>query len=625
MGVTSGPDGQTERHLARLRTTALLTSVAQRMDRARLRATEPYLVGHLVVDLRRPSGWRVLPGRFASLVGRVRRRGTPEGRVRLPSQVAPRQPGVALVAARDSLVADLEGGLGLVPADPAWFDHQFLDVDLVVAEHGPDHRRSRSPRARRRLFEVAGRRGVRRVVWDSVGTGPLPPDLAATADVIVAGSSIRAAELTGSHPATPVVVVPGIVDPRRGRSPGRTAVGPLDICFAPLWTPGRRPVDIPALNELLRGASEAGTLTIVDDSPRRRSRLRYPSQVSPAVVSSSDRTGDVGRPSVLLHAHPSPDRIDPSLFAALASRIPVVSVPHPGVEEIFGSDVPMPAGRAAIDAVLADLLDPTVRDRAAHLGWRRVMGTHTAERVAGRILRASGLPSIDDSTPSVDVIIATNRPAQIGFALDNVRRQIHPRVRLLFVAHGDSFDIPDLRNRLAEFPDSRLIEMPATCTLGECLNAAIDAGEGDWFAKFDDDDWYGPHYLSDMLLARKVTDSAVLGKGAVYMHFQSDDTTVLRHPDKEFARIGLVAGPTLLVDRSRLGAIRFPALNVGEDTGFLAACSAAGLRPFSTDRFNFVQVRRANPASHTWEVDEAKLRRDSVPVGSGLRLDVAGV
>jgi len=628
MGVTPEAVVRAERRLEALRARVLLDSAARRMDRSRLRASTPYLVGHLIVDLRRSTGWRLLPTRIRSLVGRPRRRRTSGGRLHLPSLEAPRQPGVALAAVRDDLLAELGGALGIVPADPAWFDHQSLDTDLVIAEVGLLSRKGSAARAVRSLLGTAGTHDQPRVLWDVSDSGPLPGGLGAPADVVVVESNARAAELAHSHRGTAIVVVPGIAAHRVPGPRAQSAPDGVHICFAPLWTPARRPHRLPDLDDLLLGAREVGTLSILDDSPRRRRRLRYPHDVTTSVLRKSlaaTRAEHLRDRHIVLHAHPSQDRMDPSLFAALTSRTPVVSVPHRGVEEIFGSDVPMPSGRAEIADVLTNLLDPTARDRTAHLGWRRVMGSHSAEHVSGRILRAAGLPAVEDSKPTVDVIIATNRPGQVGFAFDNVRRQLHPFVRPILVAHGDGFDIPDLRNRLSEFPGAILVEMPATRTLGECLNAGVDAGDGDWFAKFDDDDWYGPHYLSDMLLARRITDSAVLGKRSVYMHFESDDTTVLRHPDKEYARIGLVAGPTLLVDRSRLGSIRFPALNVGEDTGFLAACSNAGLRHFSTDRFNFVQMRRANPGSHTWEVDETALRRDSVPVGSGLRLDVVEV
>jgi hypothetical protein len=42
---------------------------------------------------------------------------------------------------------------------------------------------------------------------------------------------------------------------------------------------------------------------------------------------------------------------------------------------------------------------------------------------------------------------------------------------------------------------------------------------------------------------------------------------------------------------------------------------------FSADRFNFVQARRADPASHSWGIRDDELRADSVYFADGLPLD----
>jgi hypothetical protein len=45
----------------------------------------------------------------------------------------------------------------------------------------------------------------------------------------------------------------------------------------------------------------------------------------------------------------------------------------------------------------------------------------------------------------------------------------------------------------------------------------------------------------------------------------------------------------------------------GEDTGFLEAVVAGGGRIYSADRFNFVQMRAAEGAAHTWAATDAEL------------------
>ena len=49
----------------------------------------------------------------------------------------------------------------------------------------------------------------------------------------------------------------------------------------------------------------------------------------------------------------------------------------------------------------------------------------------------------------------------------------------------------------------------------------------------------------------------------------------------------------------------FQPVAVGEDTGFLRAVHAAGKVIYSSDRFNYFQVRTGD--GHTWQVEDAEL------------------
>jgi hypothetical protein len=49
----------------------------------------------------------------------------------------------------------------------------------------------------------------------------------------------------------------------------------------------------------------------------------------------------------------------------------------------------------------------------------------------------------------------------------------------------------------------------------------------------------------------------------------------------------------------------------------LDECRRRGLGIYSTDRFNFVAERRADPASHTWTIDRRTFLESTVRVGPG--------
>ncbi len=124
-------------------------------------------------------------------------------------------------------------------------------------------------------------------------------------------------------------------------------------------------------------------------------------------------------------------------------------------------------------------------------------------------------------------------------------------------------------------------------TLGECLNRLVTAADGDVVAKVDDDDLYGPHYLSDHC-TRSTTPGRRSSASSPPHVPRGPGRDDLRFPDREHRYTDLVMGPTIVT-----GARRRPrppvrrAVGRGEDTGFLRDVVAAGGRVYSADRFSF--------------------------------------
>ena len=63
-----------------------------------------------------------------------------------------------------------------------------------------------------------------------------------------------------------------------------------------------------------------------------------------------------------------------------------------------------------------------------------------------------------------------------------------------------------------------LVVVPAdsSLTLGACLNLGIDASDGAHVAKIDDDNFYGRHYLLDLVDALDYSGAGIAGKWAHY-------------------------------------------------------------------------------------------------------------
>ena len=249
-----------------------------------------------------------------------------------------------------------------------------------------------------------------------------------------------------------------------------------------------------------------------------------------------------------------------------------------------------------------------------------VVSPHTYQRRMNDILRALSMEPSGAAPPRITILAATNRPDRLPNLLDSVRRQIHPEIELIVLLNSDRFDPDEVEKAAADLPRVRVFHLPESYTLAECLNHGLEHATGEWVAKFDDDDLYGPHYLTDLLLATRYTDAAILGKRSCFCWLEASRQLVRRFPEHVHRHVEFVTGASLFVRRDVFDRVRFSPVVRGTDTLFQQECRSLGMRVYAADPYNFVVVRQANPAAHTWAItDEAVLRR-AVPVAEELDL-----
>jgi Glycosyl transferase family 2 len=188
-----------------------------------------------------------------------------------------------------------------------------------------------------------------------------------------------------------------------------------------------------------------------------------------------------------------------------------------------------------------------------------------------------------------------------------VGRQVDVDVELLLVLHGLSLDHSEIvaRARHHGVETIRIIEAEAGRTLGACLNLGVDAAGGGYIAKMDDDNFYGRHYLKDLVRAFDFTDAGIVGKWAHYVWLRASGAVMLRYPDAEHTYERRVQGGSMLLDGDLVRGLRFADLPHGVDSDILDRAMADGVRIYSGDRFNFVSVRGTDRNAHTWAVSDA--------------------
>jgi spore maturation protein CgeB len=305
----------------------------------------------------------------------------------------------------------------------------------------------------------------------------------------------------------------------------------------------------------------------------------------------------------------SPTVCSRRLFELSAAQTAVVTSPAASIEPFFGADVSVVRSPEETREALSALVQhDEYRDRMTLRAHRGVFDDHLYSHRVDTVLRALGITTAD-RTRSVSAVVPTNRPDQIDNVLGFVGRQSHQPTQLILVQHGFSLDPGELKARAKDrgVDDVVVLTADISLTLGACMNVGVGSADGDFVAKMDDDNFYGRHYLRDLIRAFDYTDADVVGKWAHLVHLQGSGATLLRFPHAEHRFTALVQGGTLVVRRATARELGFEDLPRRVDTTFLKKVRADGGTVYSTDRFNFVSIRRADLSSHTWTISDKEI------------------
>lgn len=315
------------------------------------------------------------------------------------------------------------------------------------------------------------------------------------------------------------------------------------------------------------------------------------------------------------------------VFEVLASSTPIVSTPSKGIDELFNGIVPTVTDEKECEEVLNKLMgDHSYRKKIGHKGYREVLINHTYGERTKQILEKIDLLNKSgsfDSTPKVSIVLSTNRPSFVENIKKNFSRQVYKNIEFILILNNDSFEIDKISANFSDFENIKIFQIPQDKCLGQCLNYAIEKMTGDILLKMDDDDIYLENYTSDIILPFIYSDAEVIGKSTYFGYSEELDTLFLRSPGKEHRYTNFIAGPTFCVKKDVFNKLLFPEVHgSGTDTQFLIKCKAAGIKIYSTDCYNFVQIRRTDASSHLWKMSTSEYISRCENVSKGLNLDI---
>ncbi len=462
-------------------------------------------------------------------------------------------------------------------------------------------------------------RGIRTVFWNKED----PPHfddflpVARLCDVVFTSDERLLPDYRRELSHDNVAVLPFAAQPAI-HSPARPARGAAarDIAFAGMYFAHKYPERREQM-DLLLGAAAAVSgrmghgLEIFSRFLGDDDRYQFPGTLADRVVGSlpySNLLTAYKHYKVFLNVNSvvdSPSMCARRIFEITAAGTSVVTTPSAATREFFPTDeIAQPETPEDAEWTLRALVrSKELRDRMVHKAQRRIWEQHTYSHRAMTVMDALDIEYAPPFPTSVSAVVSTNRPDHLGEILSTHARQVHPDRELVLVAHG--FDVPadlEARARDAGVENLTIVTVGADQPLGVCLNSGIAASAGEVIAKMDDDDIYGDHYLADQLAALRYSNADLVGKQAHYLYLQARDVVICRFPEREHRYTDLVMGPTLVARKEILKEFRFAERTLGEDTELQQRLVASGARIYSSDRFNFVQVRAGH--SHTWTVDD---------------------
>ncbi|WP_028563724.1 glycosyltransferase [Paenibacillus pinihumi] len=207
----------------------------------------------------------------------------------------------------------------------------------------------------------------------------------------------------------------------------------------------------------------------------------------------------------------------------------------------------------------------------------------------------------------VSIITCTNRQGYLDNLFRNYIRQAHPKKELIIIVNHNNISLVPYQRLAKKLKNIHVFRVPGQLSLGACLNYAVGKARYSYIAKFDDDDYYAPYYLTESLQTFRRTKADVIGKRAHYMYLRGSKTLILRFPRDEYRPATRLPGATLVMKRNVFNKVRFPHVNVGEDDLFCLRSKRKGFKVYSAGKYNFAAIRRKNSSNHTWIISDQKL------------------
>ncbi|PGT87731.1 MULTISPECIES: glycosyltransferase [Bacillaceae] len=175
----------------------------------------------------------------------------------------------------------------------------------------------------------------------------------------------------------------------------------------------------------------------------------------------------------------------------------------------------------------------------------------------------------------VSIITCTIRDQFMDNVFTNYEQQQWNEKELIIILNKDDLVLSKWQKEAEKYPNVRVFQLHEGATLGDCLNFGILKANYDYIAKFDDDDYYGPNYLSNSMRVFENDEIFILGKSSYYVYFTNKKALMLIQ-NKENSYDDTVSGATLIFRKEVYNKVQFQKRTRAEDYFFIEDCKKNG-------------------------------------------------
>lgn len=230
----------------------------------------------------------------------------------------------------------------------------------------------------------------------------------------------------------------------------------------------------------------------------------------------------------------------------------------------------------------------------------------------GRSLGAD-LPEL--SMPLISMVMPTSRHAFIDEAISYFSEMRYEKREFVIVLNMPDEEAAPIVERYRDRPDVRFLVVPKSEPVGRCINIGIDAAAGEYIAKIDDDDPYGPTYLDDYVDALLSVRFDLAGKvPSFWYETDSEQLRIKRQFWRNMGYYNRMQGGTFFFSK-RSGLHYDEAVRGFADLEMQVRLEEQGALLLSVGFFDYVHMRR-DAAHHTWQVAGADIHAQTFAVRS---------